>query len=401
MRETIQLAEGDNVYVARQKLEQVRSGQAALIVPAGSIALRSELDLVLLRRWADALALDLVLVIEDPELASLARAVGLRTASAGGRLVHGGAQRVRADFRGHTGLAAGVAPEPPSTRVPGGGGSRIVPTLPALSDWKQHVALLAVGTAAALVLFLGLALAVPSATVLLSPKGDTASEELEVVASTSVQQVDYDQARVPAQTVQIEVIGEDVTQTTGKRSTADKHATGDVVLVNKTTSEVTVPKGTVVRTAGSETLKFYTLLDVVVPGAYGATARVPVEAAEAGPQGNVEALTIRVVEGDPSYQVEVLNDKPVQGGNEKRVSVVANEDRDRLRASLVQNLQQRAYDELVANLNKGDWIPPDSLDVAIVEEVFDRQVGSVILRPSRFVAELDGRHYEEWQVADV
>jgi DNA helicase-2/ATP-dependent DNA helicase PcrA len=32
--------------------------------------------------------------------------------------------------------------------------------------------------------------------------------------------------------------------------------------------------------------------------------------------------------------------------------------------------------------------------------VFDRQIGSVILRPSRFVAELDGRHYEEWQVAD-
>ena len=32
---------------------------------------------------------------------------------------------------------------------------------------------------------------------------------------------------------------------------------------------------------------------------------------------------------------------------------------------------------------------------------FDRQVGHVILRPSRFIAELDSGHYEEWQVGDV
>jgi DNA helicase II / ATP-dependent DNA helicase PcrA len=31
--------------------------------------------------------------------------------------------------------------------------------------------------------------------------------------------------------------------------------------------------------------------------------------------------------------------------------------------------------------------------------VFDRQAGSVIMRPSRFVAELDSGHYEEWQIS--
>ena len=33
--------------------------------------------------------------------------------------------------------------------------------------------------------------------------------------------------------------------------------------------------------------------------------------------------------------------------------------------------------------------------------VFDRQVGSVILRPSRFIAELESAHYEEWQIGEV
>ncbi len=380
MRETIRLGEGDTVYVIREKLEQVASGQVAVVVPRGHPALRSELSLVLLRRAAESLALDLVLVTNDHALAGLARAAGLRTASGGdGQAERARAPRVRTRLEGTLGLPEraraplarpAVEPAPRQSRL----GRRV--TIPSLTwaDLRQHVALFVVAVAAGLVLLLGLCLALPSATVVLQPKGEEVGVELGVLASTSVQQVDFEKSQVPARQVQTEVTDQETGQTTGKRSIVDKNATGDVVFVNKTNSEVTVPRGTVVRTADGETVKFYTLLDAVLPGGYGATTRVPVQAAEPGPGSNVAALTIRVVEGEPSYQVEVLNDKPVQGGSEKRVSVVASEDRDRLRASLVQKLQQKAYDELVANLNKGDWIPPDSLDVAITDEVFDRQV---------------------------
>ncbi|HOG46446.1 MAG TPA: hypothetical protein PLJ35_08075 [Anaerolineae bacterium] len=378
MRETIQLGEGDNVFVARQKLQQAQSGQVALVVPVGSGALCSELDLVLVQRAAQALALDLVLVTDDSNLAGLARSLGMKTASGSGRVVRGGGGRpAQRDLR-----HAAVAPLPERAprlygEVTPPGEQRGQPLALRRLQWRdvtQHAVLWLVGAAAVLVLLLGLALAVPSATVVLEPKGDVASAEAEVVASPSVQQVDYEKGRVPARQVRLEVIGEDEVQTTGKRSASDKHAAGDVVLVNKTTSEATVPKGTVVRTADGNPIKFYTLLDVTLPGAYGATARVPIQAAEPGPRSNVEALTIRVVEGEPSVQVEVLNDAPVQGGNEKRVSVVASQDGDRLRATMVQKLQQRAYEELVAGLSQGDWIPADSLDVAIVDEVFDKKV---------------------------
>jgi len=33
--------------------------------------------------------------------------------------------------------------------------------------------------------------------------------------------------------------------------------------------------------------------------------------------------------------------------------------------------------------------------------VFDKQVGHIILKPSRFVAELQSKHYEEWQITDI
>jgi DNA helicase-2/ATP-dependent DNA helicase PcrA len=31
---------------------------------------------------------------------------------------------------------------------------------------------------------------------------------------------------------------------------------------------------------------------------------------------------------------------------------------------------------------------------------FDKQIGHVILKPSRFIAELKSCHYEEWQVSE-
>ena len=33
--------------------------------------------------------------------------------------------------------------------------------------------------------------------------------------------------------------------------------------------------------------------------------------------------------------------------------------------------------------------------------LFDRQIGQVMLKPSRFIAELEPRNYEEWQVGEV
>ena len=50
------------------------------------------------------------------------------------------------------------------------------------------------------------------------------------------------------------------------------------------------------------------------------------------------------------------------------------------------------------------WRPPgpmDQLYLCYPLMVFDRQVGPVILRPSRFIAELKAAHYEEWQVGEV
>ncbi len=369
MRETIQLEEGDSVAVVRYKLEQLPSRRAALVAPPGCRLLASRVDLILIGRLAEELGLDLVLVTGDRAGAELARSVGLRTVAS--------ADDARSALVRRTPRpTARLLAEAFSARATGLAerASRRGLQLPAaLGSRPQPMAVFSMASAAVLVLLAVLAL-LPSATVSLDPIGQRASAETELTASVGVERADPEQKVVPARQAQIEIVGEESGQATGKESLPDQHASGEVVFANKTTDQVVVPKGTVVRTNDGMPVKFYTLLDATLAGSYGATARVPVMAFEPGPAGNVEALTIRVVEGEPSYKVDVLNDKAVQGGNDKRVSIVSSQDYDRLRASLMQRLQQEAYDTLVKQLNTGEWIPPDSLEVAIAEETFDKRV---------------------------
>lgn len=369
MRETIWLGEGDSVSVVRYKLEQAQSRRIALIIPPGSPLLESDMSLAMIRRFAETLALDLVLVTDDPVVAERARWAGLRTA-----WTQDGVQRLPSE-RAKNWLYSrlGIKPGAVSARLS---------QLSGLRTWRPpEVDMHALQTSALLV---GLGLTVialvvvlffmPSAEVLLDPQGEPGSTTVDVLADTALGGVNYELRQVPARLAEIEVIGQEIGQTTGKQSTPDKNAEGDVVFANKTTEEVIIPKGTVVRTSEGEPIRFYTVLDAKVPGSYGATVRVPVVALDAGLRGNVDSFMIRAVEGEPGLKVDVLNDRPTKEGSEKRTGVVAIQDNDRLRASLMQRLQEEAYDALVKSLNPGEWVPPDSLEVAITEETFDKKV---------------------------
>lgn len=361
MRETIRLGEGDGVAVARSKLQAATARHVALVLPPGNHSLRSRVDLTLIRRAAEGLSLDLVVVTGDAGLADLARSAGLRVVRSEGRALRTGAERAR-------------KAEPPRRMPAVRADIRASAARGSMPSRRQGVLALAGALVATLLLLVGCALLLPGATVALDPVGNRASAEAEIVASADVRGADPAQGGVPLRQVEIEVPGEETGQATGRKAMPDQHASGEVVLANKSTEAVTVAKGTVVRTTDGEPVRFYTLLDVEVPGSYGAVARVPIMAFEPGPIGNVEALTIRAVEGEAGHRVEVLNDQPVRGGTEKRASIVAQEDQDRLRATLMQRLQQEAYDLLVSQLAAGEWVPPDTLEVSIVEEAFDRQV---------------------------
>jgi hypothetical protein len=59
------------------------------------------------------------------------------------------------------------------------------------------------------------------------------------------------------------------------------------------------------------------------------------------------------------------------------MGTVDGEDKVRLRARLLEQLQKEAYSELTAGLAQTEFIPPDSLVITVLDEEFDHNVGDV------------------------
>jgi hypothetical protein len=118
-----------------------------------------------------------------------------------------------------------------------------------------------------------------------------------------------------------------------------------------------------------------TAADVDVPGGFGAQVEAPIEAVDVGVGGNVGANLINEVEGVAALAVRVSNPQPTGGGGVKQVPSVTQADKDRLRAALLQQLQQRAYAQMQSGLGEQEYIAPESLAVAdILDETYDRFV---------------------------
>lgn len=369
--QTIELEGDEPITVIRNLLERVTDSEVLLFVPRGCEALeRNEVNLKVLRRWADNLALRIGLVIEDRGTQVLAKEAGfvvLPSLEEGQKANLRLMDRMR---RRRRGLPPRPTPSPLFRR----------PTKPAAKKPRVQAFLNArVGLLATAAVFLTLAVALllfimPSATVTLKPVSEPVEATMEILGVAGLTEVNYGLAQVPAHTVYVERDVFDTIATTNKRYVPDGYAQGTVVFANKTTIPVTITKGTVVRTSFGENVRFYTVADAWVPGELYATARVGILAAEPGPSGNVPALTINVVEGELAAQVDALNNSRTNGGTVRRVSTVDGVDKVNLRAKLSKRMQEEAYSELTSALDRGEFIPPDSLVINVLDEEFDHKI---------------------------
>jgi hypothetical protein len=369
--QTIELTGDENITVILSLLQQAADKEVLLFVPRGTEALEgSKVNLNLLRRWADNLALHVGLVIEDRATQVLAREAGFVLLSSLERGRKSDLQALDRKRRKRKGLPPRPDPgflltaAPLSRRRGLRGFSR-----PAVGLMIAAVALLSV---AFLLLFL-----LPEAMVVLTPVSEPAEAAMEMTAVAGLTEINYTEAQIPARIVSVEREAFDTIATTNKRDVPDGYAQGTVVFANKTSIPVTITKGTVVRTSFGENVHFYTLSDAWLPGELFATVQVGILAAEPGPIGNVPALTVNVVEGELAAQVDVLNNTRTSGGTVRRISAVDGVDKVNLRAKLSRRLQEEAYRELTSGLGPDDFIPPDSLVIEVLDEEFDHKVDDI------------------------
>ncbi|NLG27201.1 MAG: hypothetical protein GX557_04785 [Chloroflexi bacterium] len=362
--EVIHLNRHDTVEVACELLRQATAGaQVWVIVPWRAKLARDLFSLKRTKRAAEDAGVELRLVSRHAETRSLARAAGIDVHIAAPRSLKKYAHQLRSG-------AEGVK-------------ARVVPVSEQLGRrWQRKprigfgTVLLSLVVIAAVVALLGAMLValVPGATVEIEPVAVPVSGELAVSAINLNSAVDYGKATIPARVVQVIISGTGETPTTGSIDAPDERASGEVVFVNRTTSPVVIPKGTIVRTGSGTNARFYTVVAAEVPGRVYAYRRVGVIAMDPGPAGNVQPLTINVVEGDLAAQVEVLNDTATTGGTIKRVPMVAPADFDTARNETLAKLQNEALSQLAGELDAGEYIPPETVSAEIMERYFDQDV---------------------------
>jgi hypothetical protein len=380
--EIIYLDRSDDIGTLLQRLERVEGRHALIIVPGSEPLLASEVDLRLLKRRANALQLDVIVVAKDGLTRRLGREVGLRiygSPRAGMAALrrlqrrHGTPRRavVRDALKPQVvetvETARGRRKKSPAEqyRVYSARPKRSLPT-------QIAAALFLIALAAGLVYML--LLLVPEATVTVVPATQRVETSVTITADLNAYEVDFTRRIIPARVVEVRVEGTATIPTTEKRDAPHNRATGRVVFVNKTDEEVKIPAGTVVRTSTGTNVRFTTVNDVTVPAGRGSRMEADIIAELPGPSGNVAPYLITTVEGALALRVAVVNERATSGGDVKQVGVVTQADKQRLKDLLLQRLRQEALARMQEQLDAQEFVPPETVQVFVISEVYDKFV---------------------------
>jgi hypothetical protein len=230
-----------------------------------------------------------------------------------------------------------------------------------------------IGVASVLVL---VALFIPRAQVTLHPDSELQSIVLPVTASPSVDTV-FITGSIPAREKRVIVAGTQTVVVTGEGVIPQSKAKGVAVFRNLTQQAVSVPAGTVVRTADEAAVRFVTTRDGEVEAGVGNELELPIEAVEGGLAGNVEAETIVVVEGRLGLSLSVINPEPLTGGREIPSVQATDRDRERAKDELMETFEKEARAQLAEEIDAGDILFEDTFIISqILSEEYDPPAGA-------------------------
>ena len=363
--EIVQLEPHDDVTSVRDRLAFVKANRVLLVWPPAGCILSRKLDLVLLQREARRRAARLALVTRDPEVIANAQDLNISVFES---IEH---SRRSAWKRGRSKVFVDRADRPESDPAPEDLRdvvSRLRPELtPSQRTLRQAARVAALALGCVLILS-ALYFLIPSATVTLTPVRERLDITIRVFADPTIQTINLANSAVPATVLRVEIEESAETPATGSLDEPPTLARGSVVFTNRDTQAITIPAGTTVSTSAGVIVRFRTLEAVDIAGEAGAIAVAAIEALPdfAGPQGNVPANAIDHLDGPLADSLAVQNPEPTSGGSDPEVTVVTQDDHDRLLAMVRQAIQQRAWNALTPLLGEGQEIIPET--IGIVEE---------------------------------
>jgi hypothetical protein len=377
--EFLQLETSDDVTSVRDRLSFSRGKRVLLIWPEEGTTLTRKLDLVLVQREAARLAIKLALVTHDADVIQHAEDLGISTFETIGASERGRWRRGRAKVfttRFHRPKDE-LEPEdlmPVASRVRSedSAGSRV----------RRVIARVIV-----LALLIGVTLAVayllvPNATVTVQPAQEEAQVQAAITADPQATDISVENRLIPAIIVRVPIQDTGTIPTSGKQQLAAIPATGSVVFINQTNASVPIPAGTNVTTSAGQPVVFTTSQDATVPAGVGQQMEVPVQAApdSAGDASNVQPGMINTVATALASKVTVRNISATFGGENRTLNAVSQDDKDRLLGTLRQQLQSKAYVEMLPRLTATQFLIPETIHISEERadwETFSAQPGDV------------------------
>jgi hypothetical protein len=361
--EFVQLETGDDVASVRDRLAFIRGQRVLLIWPEEGTVLTRKLDLVLVQREAMRRAINLALVTHDPQVIQHATELNISTFDTIGSSERGRWRRGRTKVFTSRFQRPKDEPDPDELMEVA---SRVRVEEAPESRVRRKIIRFVV-----LALLIGVVLGatyvvLPNAIVIVNPAQERIQVDTPITADPQALGVDMPNAIIPAITLRVEIEEAGTVPTTGTQALADVPASGSVVFINQTNGSVEISAGTTVSTSAGTPILFRTTEDVTVPAGIGQQLEVPIEALQdsAGSIGNVDSGLINVIGGTLADHVTVRNLAPTSGGESRTLAAVSPGDRERLVDTVRQQLQARAYTEMLPRLSETQFIIIETLRIA-------------------------------------
>ena len=400
--QVIYLDQEDDIVSIQDRLLWATGQRVLLVLPEQGDLLAERLDLMRLRRHADEMQLEVALVTSHGHIRHQARPLGFPIF----RSLHQAQrsnERVWRSYRRKRYQATRNTPRRLMDMFDQREASR---RLQPRSSWQRwlwrYLGILSffIAIAASFIAFL---YAIPSATVRIQPIVEPIRATKQIVADPLLESGTVTGVSVPARTLIVTEEWQATVDTTGSIEVPDSPARGTVIFINTLEQAVTVPAGTRVSTSAGQNIVYQTLQDIEIPDTSGATAEVDIVAIQPGPQGNVGADLINRIEGSLALQLEVRNVEPTTGGGVRISKAVTQDDRNRLKAQVLQFLSALAFGSMETQLTESEFLANDSIRVIeIYQETYshflDEQTDRLTLE---IRAEIHGTAVDASQANDL
>ncbi len=342
----IQLNQDDDHISVRERMSWSQAGRILLIWPEKGKILERKLDLSLIDRCADHLGAQLALVTHDAQVRFYARQLNIPI------------------YESLQSALEAQWSEPQHKKFDRGNVSHYLELVNHIYHrhknprvWLDRP-LARLGFLVLFILFLLTlgATFLPSAKIILSPAVKDQSMIFNVIADPGAISINYSLGNLPAYYQQVVVEGDGTIPATGSLLFPDKPAMGNLLFSNHSEQSLSIPTGTVVSTLDTEPVKFITTSREAVVVEPGETVTLAAQAVKPGSTSNLSPDELVKIDGIMEPDLTVTNPEPMIGGTDATIPSPSAQDMASLRHRLLNNVLQKAQNELYSSLPANDYL---------------------------------------------